>query len=95
MPPTWLSNYIHTVSITVVCKQKKNNLPARQLTDSKQNIVLSACIILYDILTPKFNSWIYVGVMECPSLFSATVTLISGVRSRKYAPTADRLYYLW
>ena len=46
-------------------------------------------------INPKFNLWIYIGVMECHSLFSATVTLISGVRPWKNAPTADRLYYLW
>ena len=40
--------------------------------------MLRACLILYDILTHKFNLWIYVGVMEYRSLFSAT-------------PTADRL----
>ena len=38
-----------------------------------------ACLILYATLTPKFNLWIYVVVMECRSLFSSTVTLISGV----------------
>ena len=43
------------------------------------NIVLRACLILYDLLTSKFNLWLYVGVMECRSLFSVTVTLISGV----------------
>ena len=31
-----------------------------------------ACLILYAILTPKFNLWIYVVVMECRSLFSST-----------------------
>ena len=35
--------------------------------------------MLYDILTPKFNLWIYVGVMECRTLFSVTVTLTSVV----------------
>ena len=51
--------------------------------------------LLYAKLTPKFNLWIYVVVMECRSLFSSTVTLISGVSSWKNAPTADRLFYLW
>ena len=45
-----------------------------------------ACLILYAILTPKFNLWIYVVVMECRSLFSSTVTLISGVSSWKKCP---------
>ena len=45
--------------------------------------MLRACLIFYDILTPKFNMWIYLWVMECRSLFSATVTLISGVSSWK------------
>ena len=40
-----------------------------------------ACLILYAILTPKFALWIYVVVMECRSLFSSTVTLISEVSS--------------
>ena len=38
-------------------------------------------LILYATLTPKFNLWIYVVVMECHSLFSSTVTLILGVSS--------------
>ena len=40
-----------------------------------------ACLILYAILTHKFNLWIYVVIKECRSLFSSTVTLISGVSS--------------
>ena len=67
-----------------MCKQK-------QFTDKtthrqQVNIVLRACLILHDILTPKFNLWIYVGVMECRSLFSATVTLISGSGLEKMHP---------
>ena len=31
-----------------------------------------ACLILYAILTPKLNLWIYVVVMECRTLFSST-----------------------
>ena len=45
-----------------------------------------ACLILYATLTPKFNLWIYVVVMECLSLFLSTVTLISGVSSWKMHP---------
>ena len=42
---------------------------------------VGACLILYAILTPKFNFWIFVVVMKCRSLFSSTVTLISGASS--------------
>ena len=45
-----------------------------------------ACLILYATLTPKFNLWIYVVVMECRSLFSSTVTMISEVSSWKMHP---------
>ena len=37
-------------------------------------------------INPKSNLWIYVVVMECRSLFSSTVTLISGVSSWKRRP---------
>ena len=40
-----------TVSTTVVRMGTKTD----HFSDNKQNIVLRACLTLYDILTPKFN----------------------------------------
>ena len=78
--------YLYNILLAQRSCVSKNNSPTRQLTDSKQNIVLRACLILHDILTSKLNLWIYVGVMECRSLFSATVALISGSGLEKMHP---------
>ena len=50
--------------------------------------------MFYDILTPKFNLWIYAGAMECRSLFSATVALISGVSSSKKKMHPQQIAYI-
>ena len=57
----YLVVYLYKILLASRSCVNKNNSPTRQLTDSKQNIVLRACFIVYDILTPKFNLWIYVG----------------------------------
>ena len=65
----------------VVCKQKRFTDKTTHRQQAKHSVKNMSHIMWH--INPKFNLWIYVWVMECHSLFSATVTLISGVRSWK------------